>query len=114
MNRIDDVILFNTLSRDDIHKIIDIELSKLFKRIEEIGFIPKITDAAKDYISDKGYDSAYGARPLKRAIQKYIEDLIAEKIISDNIGDGDKVLIDFDNKKDKIKLKVTKSKENKN
>ena len=83
---------------------------KLFKRIEEIGFIPKITDAAKDYISDKGYDSAYGARPLKRAIQKYIEDLIAEKIISDNIGEGDKVLIDFDNKKDQIKIKVTKSK----
>ena len=110
LNRIDDVILFNTLSRDDIHKIIDIELSKLFKRIEEIGFIPKITDSAKDYISDKGYDSAYGARPLKRAIQKYIEDLIAEKIISDNIGEGDKVLIDFDNKKDQIKIKVTKSK----
>ena len=110
LNRIDDVILFNTLSRDDIHKIIDIELSKLFKRIEEIGFIPKITDAAKDYISDKGYDSAYGARPLKRAIQKYIEDLIAEKIISDKIGEGDKVLIDFDTKKDQIKIKVTKSK----
>ena len=68
-------------------------MSKLFKRIEEIGFIPKITDSAKDYISDKGYDSAYGARPLKRAIQKYIEDLIAEKIISDNIGEGDKCLL---------------------
>ena len=85
-------------------------MSKLFKRIEEIGFIPKITDSAKDYISDKGYDSTYGARPLKRAIQKYIEDLIAEKIISDKLGEGDKVLIDFDNKKDKIKIKVTKSK----
>ena len=63
-----------------------------------------------NYISDKGYDSAYGARPLKRAIQKYIEDLIAEKIISDNIGEGDKVLIDFDTKNDQIKIKVTKSK----
>ena len=82
----------------------------MFKRIEEIGFIPKITEAAKDYISDKGYDSAYGARPLKRAIQKYIEDLIAEKIISDNIGEGDKVLIDFDKKNNQIKIKVTKSK----
>ncbi|GIS04645.1 MAG: hypothetical protein CM15mP107_2650 [Bacteroidota bacterium] len=91
-------------------KLIDIELLRLFKRIEEIGFIPKITDSAKDYISSKGYDSAYGARPLKRAIQKYIEDLIAEKIISDKLGEGDKVLIDFDNKKDKIKIKVTKSK----
>ena len=110
LNRIDDVILFNTLSKDNIHQIIDIELLRLFKRIEEIGFIPKITDSAKDYISSKGYDSAYGARPLKRAIQKYIEDLIAEKIISDKLGEGDKVLIDFDNKKDKIKIKVTKSK----
>ena len=110
LNRIDDVILFNTLSKDNIHQIIDIELLKLFKRIEEIGFIPKITDSAKDYISSKGYDSAYGARPLKRAIQKYIEDLIAEKIISDKLGEGDKVLIDFDNKKDKIKIKVSKSK----
>ena len=110
LNRIDDVILFNSLSRKDIHQIIDIELSKLFNRIHEIGFSPKITSAAKDYISDKGYDSAYGARPLKRAIQKYIEDLIAEEIISNNLGKGDKVLIDFDVKKEKIKIKITKPK----
>jgi len=110
LNRIDDVILFNTLSRDDIHKIIDIELHKLFARIKEIGFTPKITEAAKDYISEKGFDSAYGARPLKRAIQKHIEDILAEEIISKKIGDGDKVLIDFDAKKKSIKIKVTKSK----
>ena len=110
LNRIDDVVLFNTLDRDDIHKIIDIELSILFQRIKEIGFIPKITDAAKDYISDKGFDTAYGARPLKRAIQKYIEDLLAEEIISKKIRDGDKVLIDFDSKKDKIKIKVSRVK----
>ena len=110
LNRIDDVVLFNTLNRDDIHKIIDIELSILFQRIKEIGFIPKITDAAKDYISDKGFDTAYGARPLKRAIQKYIEDLLAEEIISKKIRNGDKVLIDFDSKKDKIKIKVSRVK----
>jgi ATP-dependent Clp protease ATP-binding subunit ClpC len=110
LNRIDDVILFNTLGREDIHQIIDIELEKLFLRIKEIGFTPSITEAAKDYISDKGFDSAYGARPLKRAIQKYVEDLLAEEIISKNIGDGDKVLIDFDAKKKKIKIKVTKAK----
>ncbi len=110
LNRIDDVVLFNTLNRDDIHKIIDIELSILFQRIKEIGFIPKITDAAKDYISDKGFDTTYGARPLKRAIQKYIEDLLAEEIISKKIRNGDKVLIDFDSKKDKIKIKVSRVK----
>lgn len=108
LNRIDDVVLFNSLSREDIHAIIDIELKKLFERIEEIGFTPKITEAAKDFISDKGFDSAYGARPLKRAIQKHVEDLLAEEIISKNIVEGDKVLIDFDAKKECIKIKVTK------
>ncbi|MEZ7837972.1 MAG: ATP-dependent Clp protease ATP-binding subunit [Flavobacteriales bacterium] len=110
LNRIDDVVLFNTLSKDDIHKIIDIELDKLFLRIKEIGFTPKITNAAKDFISDKGFDSSYGARPLKRAIQKYVEDILAEEIISKNISDGDKVLIDFDKKNQSIKVKVTKPK----
>jgi ATP-dependent Clp protease ATP-binding subunit ClpB len=110
LNRIDDVVLFNTLSKDDIHKIIDIELDKLFLRIKEIGFTPKITNAAKDFISDKGYDASYGARPLKRAIQKYIEDVLAEEMISKNISDGDKVLIDFDKKNQSIKVKVTKPK----
>jgi ATP-dependent Clp protease ATP-binding subunit ClpC len=110
LNRIDDVVLFNTLGREDIHKIIDIELRKLFVRIEEIGFTPSITEAAKDYISDRGFDSAYGARPLKRAIQKHVEDLLAEEIISKKIGDGDKVLIDFDAKKKCIKIKISKPK----
>jgi ATP-dependent Clp protease ATP-binding subunit ClpC len=110
LNRIDDVILFNTLSRDDIHKIIDIELAKLFERIKEIGFTAKITESAKDFISDKGFDTAYGARPLKRAIQKYVEDILAEKIISCSVSDGDKVLIDFDAKKESIKIKVSKYK----
>jgi len=108
LNRIDDVILFNSLSREDIHKIIDIELAKLFERIKEIGFTAKITEAAKDFISDKGFDTAYGARPLKRAIQKHVEDLLAEQIIEKSVTDGDKVLIDFDAKKECIKIKVTK------
>ena len=110
LNRIDDVILFNTLSKEDIYKIIDIELEKLFERIKDIGFIPKITDAAKSFISDKGYDSAYGARPLKRAIQKHIEDILAEEIINQKIKENDKVLIDFDAKNECIKVKVTKPK----
>ena len=108
LNRIDDVILFNELTKDDIHKIIDIELSKLFLRIKDIGFIPKITDAAKDFIAEKGFDAAYGARPLKRAIQKYVEDVLAEEIIAKNITEGDKLLVDMDKKKESIKIKITK------
>tara|TARA_B100000795_G_scaffold19148_1_gene12684 strand:+ start:4082 stop:6652 length:2571 start_codon:yes stop_codon:yes gene_type:complete len=108
LNRIDDVVLFNTLTKEDIHKIIDIELKKLFVRIKNMGYAPKITNAAKDFIAEKGFDSSYGARPLKRAIQKYVEDILAEAIISKNITDGDKVLVDFDEKKKAIKIKVTK------
>ena len=108
LNRIDDVVLFNSLTKDDIHQIIDIELNKLFLRIEGIGFTPKITDAAKDFIADKGFDAAYGARPLKRAIQKYVEDVLAEEIIAKNITEGDKLLVDVDKKKESIKIKITK------
>jgi ATP-dependent Clp protease ATP-binding subunit ClpC len=78
LNRIDDVILFNSLSKDDIHKIIDIELAKLFSRVDDLGFKIQLTNEAKDYIADKGFDKEYGARPLKRAIQKYLEDALAE------------------------------------
>ena len=102
LNRIDDVVLFNSLTKDDI------ELNKLFLRIEGIGFTPKITDAAKDFIADKGFDAAYGARPLKRAIQKYVEDVLAEEIIAKNITEGDKLLVDVDKKKESIKIKITK------
>ncbi len=110
LNRIDDVVLFNALSKEDIHKIIDIELVKLYKRIEEIGFEIELTDAAKDYISDKGYDQKYGARPLKRAIQKYLEDPLAEQIIQAEIGEGDKLLVDFDSKKEEIVITPQKAK----
>ena len=72
LNRIDDLILFNSLDQKDIHKIIDIELAKLYKRIDELGFNIELTDKAKDYVAEKGYDAKYGARPLKRAIQKYL------------------------------------------
>ena len=113
LNRIDDVVLFNTLSRDDIHKIIDIELDMLFNRILDIGFTSSITDEAKDYIAEKGYDASYGARPLKRAIQKYIEDALAESIIAKKIEDGDKVSIALDKKEDKIILKITKPRKKK-
>ncbi|MFZ4614514.1 MAG: ATP-dependent Clp protease ATP-binding subunit, partial [Bacteroidia bacterium] len=89
LNRIDDLIMFNSLTREDIHKIIDIELANLFKRVELMGFKIKLTDEAKDFIADKGFDANLGARPLKRAIQKYLEDPMAEEIIKSKLGDGD-------------------------
>ena len=111
LNRIDDVILFNSLKRADIHKIIDIELSKLFSRVNDLGFKIQLTEKAKDYIADKGYDAEYGARPLKRAIQKYLEDALAEEILTSNLTEGDTVKVDYDEKKSEITMKVTKGKE---
>jgi len=109
LNRIDDVVVFNPLEREDINKIIDIELNKLLLRIKDLGYILELSDTAKDYIADKGFDKQYGARPLKRAIQKYIEDALAEEIINSHLRDGDKILIDLDKTTDELKIKVEKA-----
>ncbi len=109
LNRIDDVIVFNSLEREDINKIIDIELDKLLMRIKDLGYTLKLTKAAKDYIADKGFDKQYGARPLKRAIQKYVEDALAEEIITSNVADGDKIVMDLDKKNDEIKITIEKA-----
>jgi len=111
LNRIDDIIIFNALEIKDIHKIIDIELEKVYKRIKELGYDFKMTDKAKDYIAEKGYDKQYGARPLKRAIQKYVEDLLAEEILESHIQEGDTVLMDYKKKDDKLFFKIKHSKE---
>ncbi len=113
LNRIDDVVMFNSLSREDIHKIIDIELNSLYGRINGLGYSIKVSEEAKDYISDKGYDVQFGARPLKRAIQKYLEDPLAEEIIKSNLTEGDIIEVDFDKTKDEIKIKINKPKESK-
>ncbi|MDX2431527.1 MAG: ATP-dependent Clp protease ATP-binding subunit [Bacteroides sp.] len=110
LNRIDDVVLFNTLFRDDIHKIIDIELKGLYTRVKTLGFEVKLTDEAKDYVLDKGYDIQYGARPLKRAIQKYLEDPMAETIIKSSLVEGDTMLVDFDSEKEEITVAIQKKK----
>ena len=103
LNRIDDVIIFNSLERTDIHKIIDVELKKVFKRIEDMGFTIELTEKAHDFIAEKGWDEQYGARPLKRAIQRYVEDVLAEEIIRTKINVGEKIVIDYDeNKEDMI------------
>ncbi|OFY69730.1 MAG: Clp protease ClpC, partial [Bacteroidetes bacterium RIFOXYA12_FULL_33_9] len=110
LNRLDDVIMFNHLSIDDIHKIIDIEIKGLYKRIEGLGYKFKISAQAKDFIASKGYDIQFGARPLKRAIQKYLEDPMAEVIINSSISQEDTINIGFDSKKEEIKIKVIKAK----
>jgi len=111
LNRIDDVVVFNALERDDIHKIIDIELNKLFIRIKDLGYDLKLTAKAKDYIADKGFDKQYGARPLKRAIQKYIEDALAEEIVKSNLSEGDEISMDLDTKTNELKIKISISNE---
>ena len=110
LNRIDDVVVFNALEREDIDKIIDIELEHLILRIKSLGYTLKLSKKAKDYIADKGFDKQYGARPLKRAIQKYIEDKLAEEIINSNIQEGDIITMDLDTKTKKLTIKVDKSK----
>jgi len=109
LNRIDDVVVFNVLERKDIDKIIDIELEKLLARIKELGYTLKLTKKAKTFIADKGFDQQYGARPLKRAIQKYIEDALAEEIIVSKIHQGDVITMDYEKDATELTVKVKHS-----
>ena len=108
LNRIDDVIVFNPVSKEDIHKIIDIELKGLLKRVGELGYHIQVSDAAKEFLTEKGYDPQYGARPLKRAIQKYLEDELAEVIIKGDLPEGGTLYVDCDKENDKLKVKSKK------
>jgi ATP-dependent Clp protease ATP-binding subunit ClpC len=110
LNRIDDVVLFNTLSKEDIYKIIDIELKGLYERVFALGYNIKISPPAKDFIIEKGYDIQFGARPLKRAIQKYLEDPMAEVIIKAEIVEGDTLSVGMDSKNENVKIRIVKSK----
>ena len=113
LNRIDEVVIFNNLSINEIHKIIEIELEKLYERIDELGYKIKLTKKAKDFLAKKGFDKDYGARPLKRAIQKYLEDLIAEEILKSKINEGDIIQVDYKKGGEKLVLKSSKLKESK-
>jgi ATP-dependent Clp protease ATP-binding subunit ClpC len=108
LNRIDDVIVFNALEREDIHSIIDIELGKLLSRISDLGYTLELSDKAKDYIADKGFDKKYGARPLKRAIQKYIEDALAEEIVNSKLSEGDTISMNLDEEKNELTINIRK------
>jgi len=109
LNRIDDVIVFNSLGKEEIFKIIDIELAYLFNRVHQLGFKIELTLPAKEFIADKGYDNQFGARPLKRAIQKYLEDPIAEEILKGELGEGDTMEIDFNTENNEIRIVARKS-----
>jgi ATP-dependent Clp protease ATP-binding subunit ClpC len=110
LNRVDDMIIFKTLSRESIHKIIDIELEKLHDRIKGMGYFVESTEKAKDFILEKGYDEKFGARPMKRAIQKFIEDPLAEEIINANLVEGDTILLDHEEGKEELKVTIKKPK----
>jgi ATP-dependent Clp protease ATP-binding subunit ClpC len=106
LNRIDDVVIFNSLTKEDIHVIIDILMKSVLKRLNNIGFNLQITEEAKDFIADKGYDIQFGARPLHRAIQKYLEDPLAEEILTMRVKNGDTLLASLDAENGKIIFKV--------
>ena len=110
INRLDDIIIFNSLTKDDLYKIIDINLQKLYLKANEIGYSIKLTDKAKDFLIEKGYNPKYGARPLERAIQKYLEDVIAEEILSGELKKGDIIIANYDSKSKSIKVKKSDSK----
>lgn len=108
LNRIDDVMIFNALEKEHIDKIIDIELEKLILRIKDLGYELILTPKAKDYIAEKGFDKEYGARPLKRAIQKYVEDMLAEEIITAQINEGDIITMDLDADSNSLVIQIEK------
>ena len=113
LNRIDEIVIFNHLTIENIHSIIDIELEKLLDRVSELGYSVKISKKAKDFLCEKGYDKKYGARPLKRTIQKYIEDLIASEILDSKINTGDTISLDYIKGDENLKIKIKTNKTSK-
>jgi ATP-dependent Clp protease ATP-binding subunit ClpC len=108
LNRLDDVVVFNSLNKEHIFKIIDISLGKLFHRITDLGYKIELTEKAKEFLSDKGYDQQYGARPLNRAIQKYLEDAVAEEILKGDLSEGDIITADYDGEGSELTITVKK------
>ncbi len=102
INRLDDIIIFNSLKREDIHNIIDIEIKHVYKRLEDMKIHLTLDNTAKDYIADKGWDASYGARPLKRALQQYVEDVISEEIINGTVKENDAIVLKYDETEDKM------------
>jgi len=114
LNRVDDVVVFNSLTKEHIFEIIDILMKGVHKRLVNLGFTLELTKEAKEFIADKGYDSQFGARPLHRAIQKYLEDPLAEEILSMSVKNGDRLIAGFDSENGKIKFSLEKKEEEAN
>ena len=108
LNRLDDVIVFNSLLREDIHKIIDLMLGKLLGRVTNLGYTVELTEKAKDFLAEKGYDPQYGARPLSRAIQRYLEDPVAEEILKGELKEGDVIMADYSGEGETLTITVRK------
>ncbi len=108
LNRIDDIIMFDALSKEAIFSIIDIELAGFYKRIETLGYKLMLSDEAKDFVAEKGYDSQYGARPLKRSIQKYLEDDLAELMLSSSLSAGDEIKVTYNKGDERLTMEVIK------
>jgi ATP-dependent Clp protease ATP-binding subunit ClpC len=109
LNRIDDVIVFNPLEKEHIDAIIEIELQKLYARIKDLGYQLNLSNKAKAFIADKGFDKQFGARPLRRAIQKYVEDALAEEIITSKITEGDEIYMDIEDNADELTVSINKA-----
>ena len=113
LNRIDDIVTFNSLDKEDIKNIVSIELEGLLTRVSGLEYELELTDSIKDYIVEKGFDAEYGARPLKRAIQRYIEDELTEEIINSNPEKGSKLIMDYDKDNDKVVIQIKKKRKTK-
>ncbi|GAB5418508.1 MAG: ATP-dependent Clp protease ATP-binding subunit [Crocinitomicaceae bacterium] len=113
LNRVDDMIMFNSLTRENIHVIIDLELDKLYGRLNDLGYSIEMTEKAKDHIVEKGYDEKFGARPLKRAIQKLIEDPLAEEIVNSHLQEGDTIKMDYKEGDSELTIDIKKGKSQK-
>jgi ATP-dependent Clp protease ATP-binding subunit ClpC len=111
LNRIDDIVIFNSLNQKDIRKIVDIELEFLIIRVEKLGYKISISENAKDFLSEKGFDVKYGARPLNRAIQKHLEDLIAENVVDNSIKEGDYIEVNLNENGKALILKINQKTE---
>ncbi|MEY3922002.1 MAG: hypothetical protein RL634_1763, partial [Bacteroidota bacterium] len=113
LNRVDDVIIFNSLEKEHIFQIIDILMKGVLKRLSTLGFTLELTSEAKEFIAEKGYDQQFGARPLHRAIQKYLEDPLAEEILNMSIKEGDVMIADLDKENQKITFTIKQHPEKK-
>jgi ATP-dependent Clp protease ATP-binding subunit ClpC len=111
LNRIDDIVIFNSLEQKDIRKIVDIELKDLILRIQKLGYEIEITDDTKDFLSEEGFDSKYGARPLNRAIQKHVEDLIAEHVVNNSLKEGDQIIVNRNKEGKVLELEISQKSE---